>query len=131
LRISSPLLSDRLREGGQEVRVPEPTALRSFGPAGFLHCRFEVYGAGKDSRTGALSVSAGFAIRRSDGKFLAAAAPTPLAPAADGSLSRSMGLPLDGAPPGRYDFIVLVTDSATGQKAEAHEPFVIEEAGGS
>jgi VWFA-related protein len=129
LRVSSPLLSDRLREGAADARVPEPTALRSFPPTGMLHCRFEVYGAAKDARTGASSVSAGFAIRRSDGKFLAAAAPTPLAPAGDGSLSRSLGLPLEGAPPGRYDFIVLVTDGASGQKAEAHEPFVIE--GGS
>jgi VWFA-related protein len=132
LRISSPLLSDRLREGS-DARVPEPTARRSFAPAGVLHCHFEVYGAARDSRTGAPSISAGFAIRRSDGRFLAAAPPTPLVPGPDGSLSRALGIPLDGAPVGRYDFILLVTDGASGQKAEAHEPFVIviEEPSGS
>jgi hypothetical protein len=125
LRISTPLLSDRLREEG-EGRVPEPTARRTFTPAGVLHCRFEVYGAGKDPKTGLPSVTAGFSIRRRDGRFLTAAAETPMKPAADGSLSRALGVPLDGAPAGSYELIVLVTDAVVGVVAEAREPFTIE-----
>ena len=47
LRLSTPILSDRLREDGPEARVPEPIARRTFAPAGVLHCRFEVYGAAR------------------------------------------------------------------------------------
>jgi hypothetical protein len=128
LRLSTPVLSDRLREGDAAARVPELTANRTFPPAGVLHCRFEVYGAAKDAKTGAPSVTAGFSIRRSDGKFLAAVPETPLQPAPDGSLSRSFGTSLAGAPAGRYELIVLVTDLAAGQVAEAREPFTVEAA---
>jgi VWFA-related protein len=125
-RISTPVLSDRLREtavGG--VRDPEPTARRVFAPAGLLHCRFEIYGAAKDTGTGAPRVTAGFSIRRSDGKFLAAAPETPLTPAPDGTLSRTMGASLDGAPVGGYEMIVVATDLVAGQAAEIREPFEI------
>jgi VWFA-related protein len=125
LRVSTPVLSDRLRDEQGAAHVPELTANRSFAPTGVLHCRFEVYGAGKDAKTGAPNVTAGFSIRRSDGKFLAAAPETPLASAPDGSLSRSFGTNLAGAPPGHYEMIVLVTDLAAGTVAEAREPFTI------
>jgi VWFA-related protein len=126
LRISTPILSDSLREeaaGGG--RSPELIARRTFAPAGLLHCRFEVFGAAKDPQTGVPRVTAGFSIRRSDGKFLAAAPETPLKPAPDGSLARMQGTPLDGAPPGSYELIVVVTDLVAGQVAEARAPFEI------
>ena len=124
LRLSTPILSDRLREDGPEARVPEPIARRSFAPSGVLHCRFEVYGAALDPQTGKPNVTAGFSIRRSDGRFLTAMAETALRPGPDGSLARSFGTPLEGAPAGRYEMIVLVTDIAAGRVAEAREPFV-------
>jgi VWFA-related protein len=126
LRISTPILGDHLREDGPEAPVLEPTARREFAPAGVLHCHFEVYGAAPDKGTGKPSVTAGFSIRRSDGRFLAAGAETPLRPGADGGLSRSFGAEIQGAPPGRYEMIILATDLAAGQVAEIREPFVIE-----
>ena len=126
LRVSTPVLSDRLREATADApRTPEPIARLSFAPAGLLHCRFEVYGAAKDPGTGTPNVSAGFSIRRSDGRFLAAAPETPLKPAPDGTLARALGTPLDGAPAGQYELIVVVTDLVGGQAAEAREPFEI------
>jgi hypothetical protein len=110
--------------------VPEPTARRQFAPSGTLHCRFEVYGAGADEASGRPSVTAGFSVRRSDGRFLVALPETALLPAADGSLARSLGISLEGAPPGSYEAIVVVTDLAAGRSAEAREPFVIEAAPG-
>jgi hypothetical protein len=127
LRVSSLALTDRRRDDAKGVPpVPEATARRQFAAAGTLHCRFEVYGAGRDAATGRPKVTAGFSIRRSDGRFLAAMPETPLQGGPDGALARSLGVPLDGAPPGRYEVSVVVTDLVAGQSAEAREPFVIE-----
>jgi hypothetical protein len=128
LRVSSVALAAGPREEAAS-RAPEPTARRQFAPAGILHCRFEVYGAVSDAATGRPNVTAGFSIRRSDGRFLAAMPETPLQAAPDGTLGRSLGVPLDGAPPGRYEAIVVVTDLAAGKATEAREPFVIEGSG--
>jgi VWFA-related protein len=131
LRISTPILSDHLREEGKDAgRVPELTARRVFAASGILHCRFEVFGAAGDPKTGVRAVTAGFAVRRSDGRLLAAAPETPLKPAADGTLERTQGTPLGGAPPGHYELILVVTDLVAGQAAETREAFEIEEANG-
>jgi len=126
LRVSSVALAVGPWEDnpGREA-PPEPTAQRQLAASGVLHCRFEVYGAGTDTATGRPNVTAGFSIRRSDGRFLAAVAETPLRPAPDGTLARSLGVPLEGAPPGRYEVIVVVTDMAAGRSAEARESFEI------
>ena len=127
LRVSSLVLSDRLAESGApDSRALVPTARRTFAPSGLLHCRFEVYGAARDPASGKPNVTAGFALRRRDGRVFAAAPETPLQPGPDGTLGRSLGTPLDGAPSGSYEVIVLVTDVASGQVAEAREPILIE-----
>jgi hypothetical protein len=51
---------------------------------------------------------------------------TPLKPGPDGTLARTQGIPLDGAPAGRYEWILVVTDLVAGQAAETREPFEIE-----
>jgi len=79
LRVSSLVLSDRLREEAKGGG-PELVARRRFAPAGTLHCRFEIYGASKDAATGQPRVTAGFAVRRTDGRVLVAAPETPLRP---------------------------------------------------
>jgi hypothetical protein len=125
LRVSSLVLSDRLRDEAKGGG-PELVARRRFAPAGTLHCQFEVYGAAKDAGAGQPRVTAGFAVRRADGRVLAAAPETPLRPGPNGALNRSLGFPLDGAPPGHYEVIVAVTDLVLGQVAEAREAIVIE-----
>ena len=130
LRVSSLVVSDRLRdEESAQGRVPELVAQRAFAAAGVLHCRFEVYGAARDAASGQPRLTAGFAIRRSDGRVLVAAPETPMRPGPDGSLARSFGVPLDGAAPGLYEVIVQVTDLAAGQTAESREPIRIEAPG--
>ena len=126
LRVSGLLLSDRLRDEASGVtRAPEPIARRRFSASGTLHCRFEVYGAAKDAASGQSAVTAGFALRRSDGRVLTAAPETPLKPGPDGSLARSLGATIEGAPAGRYEVIVLVTDLVAGRTAEAREAIEI------
>jgi VWFA-related protein len=129
LRVSSLALNDRLH--GDTPNGPgtlQLTARRRFAPSGLLHCRFEVYGAALDPATGRPNATAGFSIRRGDGRFLAAAAETPLQPAPDGTLARSLGVPLDGAPPGAYEVIVVVTDMVAGRSVVAREAFAIDAA---
>ena len=127
LRVSTLELTDRAAEAkGGAPPAPEPTARRQFAPAGTLHCRFEVYGAATDAASGKPSVTAGFSIRRSDGRFLVTMPETPLSAGPDGSLARRLGIPIDVAPPGSYEVIVVVTDLVAGRSAESREPFVIE-----
>ena len=127
LRVSSLVVSDRLRDDPtSQGRVPELVAQRAFAAAGVLNCRFEVYGAARAPAGGPPNVTAGFAIRRSDGRVLVAAPETAMRPGPDGSLARSFGVPLDGAPPGLYEVIVQVTDLSAGQIAETREPIRIE-----
>ena len=131
LRVSSLVLSDRLREGAASgSRAPELAARREFTPAGLLHCRFEVYGAAKDPRTGRPSVTAGLAVRRGNGRVQIAMPETPLLPGPDGSLARTVGTALDGLEPGPYEVVVVVTDLVAGQTAEARDGFVVESAPG-
>jgi VWFA-related protein len=125
LRLSSLRLMDRVSDSGPGAPpAPLPTARRLFAASGVLHCRFEVYGAALDA-AGKPRLTAGFSIRRSDGRFLTVTPETPLAPGPDGTLVRGFGVPLDGAPAGRYEMIVVVTDLAGGRSAEAREPFEI------
>jgi VWFA-related protein len=118
LRLSTPVLSDRLRATGN----PEPIARRVFAPSGTLHGRLEVCGAQKGAGA---SVKAGFAVLREDGAMLAASPAAPLGAAADGTLSRSFGIPLEGVQAGRYELVVVAEDGATGARAEARAAFVV------
>ena len=123
LRVSTPVLSDRLRE--PPGAGPELIARRTFAPSGVLHCRFEVYGAVQDPATGRAAVSAAFAVRRGDGMLLAEADATRIAPGPDGILARTVGFPLDAAREGPYEVIVTVEDGFGGRMAEARETFVV------
>ncbi|HSD26959.1 MAG TPA: VWA domain-containing protein [Vicinamibacteria bacterium] len=121
LRLSTPLLGDRLRAAGN----PEPIARRVFSPSGTLHARFEVCGAAK-GKDGAFPVKAGFAVLREDGRMLAASPATAVVAGPDGTLSRSFGIPLEGAAAGRYVLVVVAEDGASGERAETREAFVVE-----
>jgi hypothetical protein len=74
-------------------------------------------------------VKAGFAVVRPDGTMLAASSPTPLVPGADGTLSRSFGVPLEGAGEGRYELVVVAADEATGERVEARAAFAVSSSG--
>jgi VWFA-related protein len=118
LRISRPVLGDRLRRGA--AGSPEPVVRRTFAASGTLHVQFEVCGAKKGA-----PVKAGFAVVRGDGTMIAASPATPISAARDGTLSRSFGIPLDGVPAGRYELVVVAEDEATGDRAETREAFVV------
>ena len=76
-------------------------------------------GAGTDTATGRPNVTAGFSVRRGDGNLLASLPETSLRPAPDGNFARSLRVPIEGALPGRYEAIVVVTDLAAGRLGQA------------
>jgi VWFA-related protein len=129
LRISTPVLSDKLRE--PSGTGPELIARRTFAPAGVLHCHFEVYGATTDPVTNRSAVSAGLTVRHADGTVLAAADPTPVEPRPDGTLARTLGVPLEGVREGSYELVVLAVDEVSGGAVEASEPFVVDPSAGT
>ena len=123
LRLSTPVLSDRLRE--PPGVGPEIVARRTFSPSGDLHCRFEVYGAARSATTGQPAVRAAFAVQLADGRLLAASRATPMTPGPDGTLGRTLGFPLGDAPPGRYELILVVEDEISGGRVEVREAFTV------
>ena len=123
LRLSTPVLSDRLRE--PPGVGPELIARRTFPPSGDLHCRFEVYGAARGATTGRPAVRAGFAVQFADGRLLAASRATPMTPGPDGTLGRTLGFPIGKAPPGRYELVLVVEDEVSGRRVEAREAFTV------
>lgn len=130
LRTSTPILTDTLQPGaGGAPARPVPLARRTFDANARVVCYFEVYGAVRDGQSGAPKVIAGGSVRRADGSTLANLDATPMAPAPDGSLSRRIDLPLQGAAPGEYAFVLSITDGVSRQTLEVEEPFSIGAAG--
>jgi hypothetical protein len=48
---------------------------------------------------------------------------TLITPTSLGKLSRLLGLSLEGAEPGEYEFVLNVTDQVAGKDLEVREPF--------
>jgi VWFA-related protein len=125
-RISSPVLSDDLETGEGGVRRPVLQLERSFARDATLWCQFSVYGAAR-REDGSLmpEVTAGYEIRRVDGRLFKRAAPTRITPTSLGALLRLSGISLKGAAPGDYDLVLTVRDKLAGKAVEVHEPFEI------
>jgi hypothetical protein len=51
--------------------------------------------------------------------------PTPIQPAGDGRLTRTLGINLQGAVPGEYALVLNVRDERTGRTATRTEPFTV------
>ena len=122
LRLSSPILSDRL--GDRLDRAPRPVVrgLRAFWPSATLYCQFEVFGSapGPD-RTPA--VDAGYTLHGPDGAVARSAPPTRIQPTPEGRVLRLFGFPLAGLAPGVYAVTVDVRDTTSGVTATSTGTF--------
>jgi VWFA-related protein len=126
LRLSTPILTDRLVPGSGESRPrPALAAHRTFLPEGGLYCQFEVFGATPDPRTGAPRVAAGLEIKMRSGRLVQSAEATPINPDGEGRLVRLVGMGLDGMAEGPYEFVLSVHDQVTGARLEERQPFTI------
>jgi hypothetical protein len=131
-RVSTPVLSGRLHnpEGPlQGPARPVVVARRSFPAGSTLFCGFDVYRAGADPATGRPKVSAGYELNGRDGRTYRRREPSVISPGSAGEVSRLMGLPLEGYPPGEYELVLRVRDEVSGREREQREPFRIEDAG--
>lgn len=131
-RVSTPVLSGRLHNPEAPLQgPPRPVvvARRSFPVGSTLYCGFDVYGAAADAATGRPRVSAGYELRGHDGQAHRRREPSLISPGPAGEISRLMGVPLEGYPPGEYQLVLSVRDEVSGREREQREPFRIEAAG--
>ena len=118
LRLSSPIVTDRL--GDRLDRAPRPVVrgLKAFWPNATLYCQFEVYGATREPGR-ALVVEAGYTVHAPDGTTARSAGPTRIQPTPDGRVLRLFGFPLGGLAPGVYSLAVDVRDGTSGATTAA------------
>jgi len=123
LRLSTPLVTGALETDASGARKPVLQLLRRFPPGGLVYCHFAVYGAGRDP-SGTPQVVARWELRRGD--FLVRdSEPTPIRPASDGRLSRTLGVSLAGAAPGDYTLTLIVEDRTTHSSLSRTEAFTV------
>jgi VWFA-related protein len=121
--LSTPILTDRMIAAlGKPPRLV-PVAYRHFKPQGHLYCSYEVLGI-TNVNAGA-HFAGGFTLRTVAGRVVLQATPTPIIAAQRGSLTRLLGIPLDGLEAGSYELIVDVVDQASGLTLQSRDLFVL------
>jgi VWFA-related protein len=125
LRLTTPILTDRVDQGGGDHPRAVISIDRVFRPRGPLYCEFEVLGAKPDPRLRAPRVRAGVEVRRLAGEIVRKGEPTPIAPDARGRVLRLVGLGMDGLAEGDYVLRLDVHDDVSGQRVERTEPFAL------
>jgi VWFA-related protein len=127
LRLTTPILTDALEAPSFGTATPPKPVLvvrRSFPAGATLYYQYSVLGAAKDA-AGAVKVVGSHALRGPGGAIVKQLPPRPIAPAADGGLSRLAGLNLAGLPAGDYELVLTVRDEVAGQAVERREPLAI------
>ena len=123
--LSTPIVTDRMITGGGKSPRLMPVAHRLFRSKGFLFCSYEVVGMTNAKGEATTTVAGGFTLRRSDGRIVSQSAPTRIATALGGKVTRLFALPLAGLEGGDYELVLDVVDEATGRSLLSLEPFVI------
>jgi VWFA-related protein len=126
LRLSSPIVTDRLGERLDRAPRPVVHGLEAFWPNATLYCQFEVYGAAPGP-AGSPAVEAGYTLRAPDGTVVKNTSPTRIQATAEGRVLRLFGFPLSGLAPGVYSLDVHVRDTASGAAARAEREFRVRE----
>jgi hypothetical protein len=125
-RITAPILTDLMQPAAVTGAPPRlaPLARRAFGQGVKLYVHFDVLNAGRDAQSQA-RVRAGHVLRRADGTVLSRLDPSPVPPAADGRLSRTLAISLRTTAPGPHELVLTVQDQVTGRTVETVEPFEV------
>jgi VWFA-related protein len=124
LRVSTPIITNQLAEGGDPKKPTAAIAVhRVFNPQGFLFCQLEVFGASREPRDAPPRVAVGLEVQNAEGQVVRQGAPTRVVPDPDGRLVRLLGVGLDGVGEGTYALIVTVKDEVSGASLERRETF--------
>ena len=123
-RMSTPILTAELDDPDGK-RKPKVSLGRTFRTGTTLYCQYNVYGAAVAGRHDWAPHALGaWTLRRGD-ELVRESPPTPIRPGGDGRLTRTLGISLQGAPPGEYSLTLLVRDERTGERLERREPFTV------
>jgi hypothetical protein len=122
LRLSSPILTDRLGERLDRAPRPVVRGLRAFWPNATLYCQFEAFGSARGPDRSP-AVEAGYTLRAPDGSVARSAIPTRVQPTPEGRVLRLFGFPLGGLAPGVYSLSVDARDATSGATASATGTF--------
>jgi VWFA-related protein len=123
-RMSTPILTAELEDPDGQ-RKPKVALARTFRTGTVLYCQYNVYGASVDGRHDWVPHALGsWALRRGD-EVVREAPPTLIQPGGDGRLTRTLGISLQGAPPGEYSITLAVRDEKNGETLERTEPFTV------
>jgi VWFA-related protein len=129
LRVSTPVLSDtRVTLTPPDGHPGGPLAVlarREFAQGSALYCRFEVFGAKKDEKTGMPRVTQGYVVHGPDGGVFAAMEPSVINPTSLGQVTRMFGFPLEKAQEGNYEIVMVIRDDLAGQSFEIREEFTV------
>ena len=126
LRLSTPILSDRVEPARTAAEKPRPAIAvsRAFTKEAGLYCQFEVIGA-KKGPDGKPRVSSGLKVWSADGRLVRESPASPVAANNDGRTVRLVGIDLAGLPEGSYDLVLDVQDDVGGGRLRQREPFSI------
>jgi hypothetical protein len=125
LRVTTPILTDRVEPGGGDHPRAAIAIDRVFRPRGPLYCEFEVLGAASDRARRAPRVTAGIEVRAKGGRSVRKGEPTPIAPDSRGRLLRLVGIGMDGLTDGDYELVLDVRDEVSGGSVRRQEPFTL------
>ncbi len=123
-RVSTPILTAEL-EDPDGKRKPKVALGRTFRTGTTLYCQYSVYGANPDGKHDWAPHALGaWTLRRGD-EIVRESPPTLIQPGGDGRLTRTLGISLQGAPPGEYTLILSVKDDKSGETLARAEPFTV------
>ncbi|HXY39601.1 MAG TPA: VWA domain-containing protein [Vicinamibacteria bacterium] len=122
LRLSTPILTDRIVGNGEHAPRAVVHGLKAFWPNATLFCQYEVYGVGGGAGR-APAVEGGYTLRAEDGRVVRSAPASLIGASEDGRVLRTVGFPLAGLPPGLYTVTVDVRDTVAGTTASAVDGF--------
>jgi VWFA-related protein len=123
-RVSTPILTAEL-EDPEGQKKPKVALARTFRTGTILYCQYNVYGASAAGKHDwAKHALGGWTLRRGD-ELVRETPPTLIQPGGDGRLTRTLGISLQGAPPGEYSLTLTVRDEKTGETLSRTEPFTV------
>ncbi len=123
-RMSTPILTAELEDPDGQKK-PKVALARTFRTGTVLYCQYNVYGASVPGKHDWAPHALGaWTLRRGD-ELVREAPSTLIQPGGDGRLTRTLGISLQGAPPGEYALTVTVRDEKTGETLSRTEPFTV------